>query len=170
MEGDYHSPPGDSQCGSDCDVLADIGASVAEYLAAMDELDIVVKPSVGRLQVDLDSGRVKLGHLVLAGRGVAVYPRFGVTLQQFGELMQQAQIARLSGHDLSAGWRHVRGVGWSVAVYQSVQMSGSAVDGRCRPLLSPSRSAEQRVILSRLWPGEGSLADYQRSDRFAGGK
>lgn len=144
MNGDSHTAGG-TPPDAECDVLADLAGSVADYIAMLTELGIVINTPAAPIEFDPETGRVTIGNLVIASDGVEVYPRFGVTLNQLGELVQQAQLARVSGHDESTGWRLVEGVGWSVAICQMALTTAlGATVRRCRS--GAARGAQHRVV------------------------
>ncbi|WP_282775840.1 hypothetical protein [Nocardia sp. CC201C] len=120
--------------------LASLSASLAEYFESLKELGIEINSACGEVEIELARGRLKLGHLVIVDGRVEVYPRAGTTLHQLGELIAQAQVAVLSGPDPSSGWRPVDGLGWSVAVYQPIEVEQPSLTDR--PVCSPIRSVQ----------------------------
>ncbi|MGY4103470.1 hypothetical protein ACW2Q0_28485 [Nocardia sp. R16R-3T] len=106
----------------DLDILSDLQAGTEQYIRALAEMGVIIRPGVGEIEIDFTARALKIGHLVteeLKEPGkVFVYPRERVTLWQLGTLILHAERAKITGPDPASGWRPVADLGWSCAVYQ----------------------------------------------------
>ncbi|WP_280441047.1 hypothetical protein [Nocardia brasiliensis] len=117
--GSADSPEWDSV---DLSSLPQALAGVVRMAVALSEVGVEIGEPSGQVTPDAAHEYARIGAVVMYDDGlVEAVPCTDATMEQMGEVVRQAEIARADG-PVGEWWQRIAGLGWEASVYEPISV------------------------------------------------